>query len=99
MESQTAELSPFARRAMLALWPAFLIAGVQAALVFVVVDPGDLHGFGSAARLDWPVQAVYSVTFLIFWFTTSIATALAQWLLSAPGLDARALAFRGSPAR
>ncbi|MEW6706104.1 MAG: hypothetical protein AB1430_14760 [Pseudomonadota bacterium] len=83
MESQTATPSPWMHRVLMALWPAFLIAGVQEALVFVVVDPRELQWFGTTP-LDWPVQAVYTVTFLIFWFTTSVATALTQVLL--PGL-------------
>lgn len=61
------------------LWPAFLIAGVQEALVFVVVDPHTLRWFG-IAPIDWPVQAIYSVTFMIFWATTSVACVLCRWL-------------------
>ena len=72
--------SPFLRRALLILWPAFLIAGVQEALVFVVVDPQSLHWFG-LAPVTWSVHAIYSVTFLIFWGTTSTAGALTLLLL------------------
>jgi hypothetical protein len=68
-----------ASRIVSVLWPAFLIAGVQEALVFVVVDPHGLHWFGSTA-IEWPVQAIYSVTFLIFWATTGTACALTRWL-------------------
>lgn len=70
---------PFSRRALLILWPAFLIAGVQEALVFVVVDPGALHWFG-ITPIEWSSQAIYTVTFLIFWATTSTAGALTQLL-------------------
>ena len=63
------------RQAMAILWPAFLMAGVLEAMVFAVVDPGDLHWFGGPA-LAWPTQAVYSVTFLIFWGAMSTAGAL-----------------------
>ena len=66
---------------MTILWSAFLVAGVQDALVFVVVDPLSLHWFGSEA-IAWSVQAVYTVTFLIFWATTATAGALALWLYS-----------------
>lgn len=69
------------RKVMAILWSAFLVAGVQEALVFVVVDPLSLHWFGSDA-LQWPVQAVYSVTFLLLWSTTATAGALALWLYS-----------------
>ena len=70
---------PFTRRALLILWPAFLMAGVLEALVFVVVDPESFRWFGGPA-LDWPVMAVYSVTFLIFWGVIAVAGALTQLL-------------------
>ncbi len=63
------------QRALTILWPAFLMAGVLEMLVFVVVDPGDLHWFGGEA-LNWSHQAVYTVTFLIFWGVISLAGAL-----------------------
>jgi hypothetical protein len=78
-----AELPSFARRALVVLWPAFLMAGVQEMLVFVVVDPATLTCFG-VDRLDWPASAVYTVTFLILWITTATAGAITQ-LLQSPG--------------
>ena len=53
---------------MTILWPAFLMAGVLEALVFVVVDPTDLRWFGGEA-VGLSVEAVYTVTFLIIWLT------------------------------
>lgn len=79
---------PLSTRVLMVLWPAFLIAGVQEALVFAVVDPHTLHWFG-IAPLDWPAQAIYSVTFLIFWFTTSLAGALTLLLAPQPGISSR----------
>ena len=73
----------FRVRAMLILWPAFLMAGVLEGLVFVVVDPNALHWFG-ADPLQWSPSAVYSVTFLIFWFVMATSGALTQ-LLETPG--------------
>lgn len=70
---------PFARRALLILWPAFLMAGVLEALVFVVVDPESFRWFGGPA-LDWPVMAIYSVTFLIFWAVIATAGVLTHLL-------------------
>ena len=67
------------RRAMTILWPAFLMAGVLEALIFAVVDPAELHWFGGAA-IVWPAQAVYTVTFLIFWGVMSTASAITVWL-------------------
>ena len=71
----------FGRKAMALLWSAFLMAGVQEALIFVVVDPTSLHWFGSTP-IEWSVQAIYTVTFLILWVTTATAGALALWLLN-----------------
>ena len=73
---------PFRERAPLILWPAFLMAGVLEALVFVVVDPSALHWFG-VEPLRWSVSAVYSVTFLIFWGVIATSGAITQ-LLEAP---------------
>jgi hypothetical protein len=74
---------PFSTRLLMILWPAFLMAGVQEALVFVVVDPSSLHWFGSDP-ITWPVEAIYSVTFLIFWVMTATAGALTQLLMGLP---------------
>lgn len=71
------------RRAMSILWPAFLMAGVLEGLVFAVVDPGELSWFGGPA-IAWPVQAVYSVTFLIFWGVITTAAAMSALLLLEP---------------
>jgi len=73
------------RKVMAILWSAFLVAGVQEALVFVVVDPLALHWFGSDA-VGWSVQAIYTATFLIFWATTATAGALALWLYTPDAL-------------
>jgi hypothetical protein len=70
-------------RALTILWPAFLMAGVLEMLVFVVVDPGDLHWFGGEA-LNWSTQAVYTVTFLIFWLVIATAGALTALLDASP---------------
>ena len=68
------------RRILAIAWPAFMAAGVLEALVFAVVDPHELHGFGGAA-LDWTVQSVYSVSFLIFWAAISTAAAVTTLLI------------------
>jgi hypothetical protein len=67
------------RLAMIILWPSFLMAGVLEVLVFAVVDPGELHWFGGAS-IDWPTQAIYTVSFLIFWGVISMAGALTALL-------------------
>ena len=60
-------------------WPAFLAAGVLEALVFAVVDPHELHWFGGAA-VDWSMQSIYSVSFLIFWAAISTSAAMTTLL-------------------
>jgi hypothetical protein len=74
---------PFRERALLILWPAFVMAGVLEALVFVVVDATTLHWFG-VAPLQWSSSAVYSVTFLIFWGVIATSAAITH-LLEGPG--------------
>ena len=74
---------PFRERALLILWPAFLMAGVLEMLVFAVVDPDTLQWFG-AEPLGWSRSAIYSVTFFIFWGVIATSTAITQ-LLDSPG--------------
>jgi hypothetical protein len=66
-------------RALLILWPAFLMAGVLEMLVFVVVDPDNLAWFG-IERLNWSRPTVYSVTFLIFWAVVATSGAITELL-------------------
>ena len=73
----------FTTRALLILWPAFVMAGVLEMLVFVVVDPESLRWF-SAEPLQWTPNAIYSVTFLIFWMVISTSAAITH-LLEEPG--------------
>jgi hypothetical protein len=73
----------FATRALMIVWPAFVMAGVLEMLVFAVVDPDSLHWFG-VEPLHWTRSAVYSVTFLIFWLVVSTSAAITH-LLEEPG--------------
>ncbi|MBX3623014.1 MAG: hypothetical protein KF891_23850 [Rhizobacter sp.] len=72
------------QRALQILWPAFLAAGVLEMLLFAVVDPGDLQWFGGAP-IGWPRQAIYTVTFLIFWGGTAAAGAMTALLVKGEG--------------
>lgn len=74
---------PFRERALLILWPAFLMAGVLDGLVFVVVDPSTLRWFG-AEPFGSSASAVYSIAFLVFWSVISTAGAITH-LLEGPG--------------
>jgi hypothetical protein len=73
----------FRLRALLILWPAFLMAGVLEALVFVVVDPTQLRWFGGEA-IEWSRMTVYSVTFFIIWGAIATSGASSS-LIASPG--------------
>lgn len=69
------DLGPAWRTALRILWPAFLMAGVTEALVFSVVDPESLHWFGGAS-VNGSRQAIYTVSFFVFWLVTAVACSL-----------------------
>ena len=70
-------------RVMTILWPSFAMAGVLEGVVFSVVDPADLRWFGHAPIGASP-QAVYTLSFLLFWALISASGALTALL----GFDA-----------
>lgn len=70
------------QRLMWIVWPAFLMAGVLEMLVFALVDPQDVHWFG--APLDWSRQAIYTVSFFLFWGATAVSSALTTLLAMSP---------------
>lgn len=82
------------RHLMAILWPAFLMAGVLEALVFSVVDPQTLHGWGGSPS-DWPEQAVYTVAFLVFW-AVIVAAGILTRLLSGAAEDINRDGFSGA---
>ena len=71
------------QHALQILWPAFMVAGVLEMLVFAVVDPADLRWFGGPS-IGWSTQAVYTVTFLLFWALISTAGAMTALLSLEP---------------
>jgi tryptophan-rich sensory protein len=76
-------------RVLLVLWPAFVMAGVLLALVFVVVDPHTLSWYGGQP-LDLPPQAVYTISFFIFWAVIAAAGAASAVLATRPLTGAEA---------
>lgn len=66
-------------RVLTIVWPAFLVAGVLEMMVFAVVDPADLRWFGGPT-IGWSSNAIYTVTFMIFWVAISTAGALTALL-------------------
>lgn len=67
-------------RALCILWPAFVMAGVLETLVFAVVDPENLHWFGSTP-IEWQPTTLYSVAFLLFWVVIALASSITQFLV------------------
>jgi hypothetical protein len=70
------------QRLMWIVWPAFLMAGVLEMLVFAVVDPQDMHWFGSP--LDMSRQAIYTMTFFVFWGIAIVSSGLTTLLAMSP---------------
>jgi len=81
--------SRLTRFAMAVLWPSFLMAGVLEALVFAVVDPSELSWFGGAP-IELPRQALYTLSFLIFWGVIALAASLSLLLATMPEPPERA---------
>jgi len=75
--------SRLARWAMAVIWPSFVMAGVMEALVFAVVDPSDLTWFG-AERMALSRQAIYTLSFLIFWVVLSLSASISLALATTP---------------
>ena len=70
------------QRIMWIAWPAFLVAGILEVLVFAMVDPQDLHWFGQPVLLSR--QAVYTVSFFVFWAVAMLASGLTTLLAMSP---------------
>lgn len=64
-------------------WPSFLMAGVLEALVFALIDPSDL-GRLSTAPVELSRQAIYTLSFLVFWLLIALAASLSLLLATQP---------------
>lgn len=71
-----------AQRWMWIAWPAFLVAAVLEMIVFAFVDPSELHWSGHS--LDLSREAVYTITFFLFWGGTMASSALTTLLSMSP---------------
>lgn len=69
----------FKLRAMVILWPSFIMAGVLETLVFALVDPGNLHWFGGE-QVPLSASAVYTLAFFVFWGIIATAGTLTRLL-------------------
>ena len=83
MQVHSAPPRSFGERALLILWPAFLMAAVLEMMIFAVVDPSGMRWFGSEL-IEWSRSAVYSLTFFMFWSVIATSGAITA-LLEEPG--------------
>jgi len=72
---------------LMLMWPSFLVACVLEMLVFAVLDPHSLNWMGQP--LDLSRQAVYTLTFFMFWGAIMTACGLTLFLLK-PAADVNA---------
>jgi hypothetical protein len=71
-----------AQRIAWILWPGFVMAIPAVGIVFTLVDPADLHAFGTP--LDLSRQGAYTLGFLLFWALGSGCSALTCLLQRSP---------------
>ena len=71
-----------AQRLMCIAWPAFLMTVILEGLVFVVIDPMDLHFVAEGFQLSR--QGFYTLAFFVFWGVIAIASALSIFLMNPP---------------
>ena len=76
----TPEPGMLSRRLMTVVWPGFLVACLLELLVFALVDPQDVRWLGH--QLLSSREAVYTLTFFVFWLMAMLSSAL-TYLLSA----------------
>jgi len=72
--------SAWSQGLMAIAWPGFLVACLLELLVFALSDPQDLRWPGY--QLMSSREAVYTLTFIVFWLMAMLSSAL-TWLLSA----------------
>lgn len=70
------------QRLMWIAWPSFLMAAVLEMVIFAVVDPAELQWAGGA--LAWSREAVYTLSFFLFWMLIMLSSALTTLLSKSP---------------
>lgn len=73
------------RHGLLVVGPAFLAACLLEALVFAMVDPGELQWPGHTSQPSR--QGVYTTAFLCFWLIGMACSGLVLWLAQAGETD------------
>ena len=66
------------QRAILVLWPSFIVGGIAEAAFFTLFDPMDLHLFGEPVTLGR--TAVYTIGFFGFWMLAAASSAFTCFL-------------------
>ena len=66
------------QRAVLILWPSFLVAAAAEMVFFALFDPGELTFFGQP--LEVSRTATYSIGFFLFWGFAAASSALTHFL-------------------
>jgi hypothetical protein len=67
------------KRAILILWPSFIVGGIGEVLFFTVFDPRELYLFGEPTSLSR--LAVYSIGFFLCWGFAAGSSAFTCFLL------------------
>lgn len=70
------------QRLMWIAWPAFLVAAVLEMVVFALIDPSELHWSGHPLALSR--EAVYTLSFFLFWGAAMVSGALTTLLSMSP---------------
>ncbi|MEY4979013.1 MAG: hypothetical protein RLZZ352_1283 [Pseudomonadota bacterium] len=70
------------QRLMWIAWPAFLVAAVLEMVVFALIDPSELHWSGHSLALSR--EAVYTLSFFLFWGAAMVSGALTTLLSLSP---------------
>ncbi len=60
------------------LWPAFLAAAATVGVLFTLIDPANVHLFGSKEPLSREMS--YTVGFFAFWIIHAATSLAAVWL-------------------
>lgn len=81
------------RKAMVVLWPAFLVAGVGTVMLFSALDPVDLRFVGPFELEQLPG---YTIGFFFLWALTAASSALTSFLERSPADVNRPRAHSGS---
>ncbi|MDH5533968.1 MAG: hypothetical protein OEZ08_00150 [Betaproteobacteria bacterium] len=66
------------KRAIVILWPSFIVGGVAEMIFFTLFDPMDLHIFGEPAGLTR--SGVYTLGFFLFWLFAAASSMLTCFL-------------------